>query len=67
MITEGMAKEFWRDLMGTCRFGTKGTHGIMSTAHIAGLMEIPLDKAEDYLGACRTYGITERQGYGWVV
>ena len=68
MISKGMAKEFYRDLCGTV-YGdcNKTAQGIMSAELIADHMKMPLWKAEAFLNACRSYGITERQGGAWVV
>ena len=67
-ITEGAAREFYRDLCGTV-YGNadKTAQGIMSAELIADHMKIPIWKAKAFLNACRNYGITERQGGGWVV
>lgn len=68
-MTEAKARAFWRDLMGTL-WGdpdTKSTHGIMSAELIADHMGIPVDTASEFLFACCRYGITERQGGGYVV
>lgn len=68
MITKAQAKEFYRDLCGTV-YGNADTNsqGIMSAALIADHMKMPIEKANDFLWACAKYGITERQGGGWVV
>ena len=68
MITKGMAKEFYRDLCGTV-YGNAdiNSQGIMSAALIADHMKMPIEKANEFLDACRRYGITERQGGAWVV
>lgn len=68
MITEKMAREFYRDLCGTV-YGdaNKTAQGIMSAELIADHMKISVEKANEYLDACRRYGITERQGGAWVV
>ena len=68
VITEGAAKEFYRDLCGSI-YGdaNKTAQGIMSSELIADHMRIPVWKAEAFLNACRNYGITERQGGAWVV
>ena len=67
-ITKKMAKEFYRDLCGTV-YGDpdKNSQGIMSAEHIADLLNISVERAEDFLYACAEYGITERQGGAWVV
>lgn len=68
-MTEAKAKAFWRDLMGTL-WGdpdTKSTRGIMSAELIADHMGIDSETASEFLFACIRYGITERQGGGYVV
>jgi hypothetical protein len=68
-ITREMAKEFWRDLMGTLWKDPdcKTSHGIMSAGLVADHMRITTERANAFLLACAEYGITERQGGGWVV
>ena len=68
-ITEGMAREFWRDLMGTLWNDSecKSTHGTMSASLVADHMEITEETAERFLWACVNYGITDRQNGGFVV
>lgn len=68
IITEEMAKEFYRDLCGTV-YGdaNKNGQGIMSAEHIADLLNIPVERATDFLWACAKYGITDRQGGAWVI
>lgn len=67
-ITEGMAKEFYRDLCGTVYGDANKTGGgIMSARLIAEHMGITIPEANDFLWACAEYGITERQGGAWVV
>ena len=66
-ITESAAREFWRDLMGTLRFSTKGTHGVMSAGLIADHMQIPVEKTNAFLWKCVELGITDRQGGAFVV
>lgn len=68
-MTEAKARAFWRDLMGNL-WGdpdTKSTRGIMSAELIADHMEISVETASEFLFACIKYGITERQGGGYVV
>ena len=67
LIPEKRARAFWKDLMGTLGYDTKSTHGIMSTEMIAERMNIEAPKANMFLLGCQEYGITERQGGGWVV
>lgn len=68
-ITEGMAREFWRDLMGTLWNDSecKSTHGTMSASLVAEHMEITEETANQFLWACVNYGITDRQNGGFVV
>ena len=68
-ITESMAYEFWRDLMGTLwgNADTKVTHGIMSHELVADHMCITHDKANAFLWKCVELGLTDRQGGGFVV
>ena len=66
-ITEKAAREFWRDLMGTLRFTTKGTHGIMSANLIADHMNISTERANEFLWKCVELGITDRQGGAFVI
>jgi len=67
-ITEGAAREFYRDLCGTVYGDCNRTaQGIMSAELIADHMRISVWKANAFLDACRRFGITERQGGGWVV
>ena len=68
MITKGAAREFYRDLCGTV-YGNADTNsqGIMSSALIADHMKMSIEKVNEFLDACRRYGITERQGGAWVV
>ena len=68
-IKDSQAREFWRDLMGTLRFSTKGTHGIMGVGLIADHMNISVEKANVFLRRCAEddLRLTERQGGGWVV
>ena len=68
-MTEAKARAFWRDLMGNL-WGdpnTKATRGIMSAELIADHMGIPAETASEFLFTCIKYGITERQGGGYVV
>lgn len=68
VITEGAAREFYRDLCGTV-YGdaNKTAQGIMSAELIAEHMQMPVWKVNAFLDACRNYGVTERQGGAWVV
>ena len=68
-IKESQAREFWRDLMGTLRYSTKESHGIMSVGLIADYMNISVEKANAFLRRCAEddLRLTERQGGGWVV
>ena len=67
-ISEGMAKEFYRDLCGTV-YGddTITCGGIMNEAKIAEIMSITLEEAERFCNAMIKYGITERQGGMFVI
>lgn len=65
LITESKAQEFYRDLLGTIH--STGNIGIMSEHLIADHMEMSVERARDMLWACVKYGITERQGGGFVV
>lgn len=68
-ISEEKAKAFWRNLMGTL-WGDperKYTSGIMTEERIAEIMGISVEKALEYLNACKDAGLTERQGGAWVV
>lgn len=65
MIKESQAKEFYRDLLGTIH--STGNIGIMSEYLVADHMGITPERARDMLWACVKYGITERQGGGFVV
>lgn len=64
-VTEGMAREFCRDLCGTLH--TNGSSGIMSAKGIADRMGITENKALCYLYTCAELGITEKQNGGWVI
>ena len=67
-ITKEMAREFFRDLCGTVNGNAdKNGCGVMSVEMIAEYMQISVEKANAYLRVCAKYGITERQGGGWVV
>ncbi len=45
----------------------KQAQGIMGEELIAEHMDMPVEKVKELLRACANYGITERQGGGWVV
>lgn len=68
-INEKQAREFWRDLMGTLWHDpeTKATHGIMGSGLIADHMNISVEKANAFMWKCVEFGITDRQGGGFVV
>ena len=66
-ITEKMARNFWSDLMGTLRFNTEGTHGVMSSAHIAQKMGITEEKAEAFMWACVKFRFSDRANGMFVV
>lgn len=62
------AKEFYSNLCFKV-YGNADTNsqGIMSEELIAEHMDMPVEKVKELLRACANYGITERQGGGWVV
>lgn len=67
-ITQGMAREFYRDLCGTVNGNADKTcQGVLPVDEIAERMGISTEKANEFLWACAKYGITERQGGMWVV
>lgn len=69
-ITKEKATAFWHDLMGTLwgNPDTKETHGIMSADFIADTyLDITEGKANAFLWACVEYGLTDRQGGGFVI
>ena len=68
-VSLGQAREFMRDLKGAIYNGdcAHADSGIMSVALIAEYLKISEERASLYLWACANYGITERQGGGWVV
>ena len=67
-ITKSQAREFYRDLCGTV-YGNadKNSQGIMSIGLIADHMRISLERAKEFCNAMVAYGITEKQGGGYVV
>lgn len=67
-ITREMAHEFWRDLKGTIYGDTNHPDGgVMSTEHIAELMNTSVDQTARFMAACMKFCITERQSGRWVV
>lgn len=64
-IDKGKAKEFYRDLLETIH--SNGNTCIMSEYLVADHMGMTPERARDMLWACVKYGITERQGGGFVV
>lgn len=67
-VTKTQAKEFYRDLCGTYNGSTnKICQGIASTQHIAETMNISPNMVDDFCTAMVKYGITERQGGGYVI
>lgn len=69
IITESMAREFWRDLMGTLWHDSecKSTHGTMSAELVAEHMGITEEKANAYLWKCVDLEFSDRQNGGFVV
>lgn len=67
--TKEQVRRFWRDLMGTLYSNPnrKYSSGIMSVDMISERLRCPVSVAEDWLRKCAQYGLTERQGGGWVV
>lgn len=67
-ITEGMAREFYRDLCGTVYGNANRTQGgTMNEALIADHMGISIERATEMCKAMVFYGITERQGGKYVI
>ena len=64
-IDEHKAKEFYRNLLGTIH--STGNIGIMSEYLVADHMDMSVERARDMLWACVKFGITDRQGGGFVV
>jgi hypothetical protein len=68
MLNKNTAKEFYRDLCGTYNGNANKTcQGIASAEHIAQTMDIPVGLATIMCEAMIRYGITERQGGGYVI
>ena len=68
MITKEMAQEFYRDLCGTYNGDANKTcQGIAGILHIAETMNISEEVAREFCHAMVQYGITERQGGGYVI
>lgn len=67
-ITEGMAREFYRDLCGTV-YGdaNKTCGGTMDAELVADHMKITSEEAEEFLRAMCHFKITERQGGSYVI
>ena len=63
-VTEDMAKEFYRDLVGTAK--AENVPQIGTVEEVARLMKITEAKANCYLLTCACYKITERQGGFWI-
>lgn len=67
-ITPTQAKEFYRDLCGKYNGDANKTNqGIASAEHIAETMEINVTDAMRFCFAMVYYGITEKQGDGYVI
>ena len=68
MITKEMANEFYRDLCGVYNGNKNKTcQGIASPEHIAEAMNVSLGMVDEFCIAMVQYGITERQGGGYVI
>lgn len=68
MITKEMATEFYRDLCGVYNGNANKTcQGIANAAHIAETMNISPNMVDEFCAAMVQYGITERQGGGYVI
>lgn len=68
MITKKQAHEFYRDLCGTYNGNPDKTcQGIASAEHIAETMNISPNMVDEFCIAMVKYGITERQGGGYVI
>jgi hypothetical protein len=67
-IMEGQAREFYRDLCETV-YGNadKNCQGVMSVEMIAVRMGLSTETTQKYCDAMISYGITEKQGGGYVV
>lgn len=65
VITEGQAKEFFRDVCGV--FHTSGSDAVVSYELIAERMNLTVERVINFCRACFCYGITERQGGGVVI
>ena len=67
-ITLSQAKSFYRDL---CRMynrdANKTNQGTASVEHIAKIMKMELEDAALFCFAMVYYGITEKQGNGYVI
>lgn len=68
-ITEGQAKEYWRDLIGAFYHGKqpKGNTGILYVFGVANWLDVTEERATEICNAWVKYGITERQGGGIVI
>lgn len=67
-MTKKQCKNFIADVKGAI-WGNANhpDDAIVEAAFIAERLDISLSKANQFLWACARYGITERQGGGWVV
>ena len=68
-ITEGQAREFYRDLKGLMYHGdtNHSDTGILYVFGVANWLDITEEKAKEICNAWVKYGITERQGGGIVI
>lgn len=63
-----VAKEFYRDLCGTYNGNVSKTcQGIASVEHIAKIMGMPVSETQEFCDAMVAYGITEKQGGGYII
>lgn len=68
MITKEMASTFYHDLCATYNGNANKTcQGIASAEHIADMMNMTTDMATEFCHSMLKYGITERQGGGYVI
>lgn len=68
MKTIKAAREFYRDLCGVYNGNANKTcQGIASVEHIAEAMGVSVSETQEFCDAMVYYGITERQGGGYVI
>lgn len=68
MKTIKAAREFYRDLCGVYNGNANKTcQGIASVEHIAEAMGVSVSETQELCDAMVHYGITERQGGGYVI